>query len=465
MNTMAWKKYEEEIYRYFSDTFPETTIKYNQKIIGKYSKVKRQIDILIEGTIAGYLIRIIVDCKYFSRKVDVKEVESFSSMIEDVGANQGILITRKEFTAAAANRAYYGPRKVELDILNFDVIENYQGLVAFPYSGNHCVFLSTPLGWVIDIKNKINSIASLYQRGLTLEQAQNKCEWMYLNFWHLDKNKTFTIDDLVKAQNDGIKQIDPKAIFEYKTDIKGKCGADIKIRIATIKSYSALEVTGFIKFEEFIFFAVMFTPKEFLDRNLRKVYFLLSSCIPGNIEFDNSQVIEQLLHEIDITKSFKDKSNKYHQIGIWYVEMHDYDNALINFKKSLELFPTHFTYLKHIIDFTLSHDKDSEAIHFSSELLSFEPKNPSVPLCLIEIFLENEKENLLIKFFKDSIKQYEDLEIKGNIQFHLGHLYLTIDQNKNALDNFLLARDYFKRSLPRNHYIFRTIDKILKQVE
>lgn len=55
---MNWKKYEQEIYKYFSESYPETSIKYDQRILGKYSKVERQIDILIEGRIAGYILKI-----------------------------------------------------------------------------------------------------------------------------------------------------------------------------------------------------------------------------------------------------------------------------------------------------------------------------------------------------------------------------------------------------------------------
>ena len=74
---MNWKKYEIEILTYFQETYPETTITFDKRIIGKYSKVERQIDIFIEGEIAGYEIKIVVDCKYFSKNIDVKHIESF----------------------------------------------------------------------------------------------------------------------------------------------------------------------------------------------------------------------------------------------------------------------------------------------------------------------------------------------------------------------------------------------------
>ena len=44
---MNWRDYEKEIYEYFTQSFPGTSIKYDQKIDGRYSKVERQIDVLI----------------------------------------------------------------------------------------------------------------------------------------------------------------------------------------------------------------------------------------------------------------------------------------------------------------------------------------------------------------------------------------------------------------------------------
>ena len=75
--------------------------------MGRYSHTNRQIDVLIESYIAGKKIRLIVDGKYFNKNIDVKAVEAFISMVEDVDAKQGILITSKGFSAAAINRAYY----------------------------------------------------------------------------------------------------------------------------------------------------------------------------------------------------------------------------------------------------------------------------------------------------------------------------------------------------------------------
>jgi hypothetical protein len=57
------------------------------KITGQLSEVPRQIDILIEGNVSGIAdVAIALDCKCFSRKVDVKNVEAFLGMVKTSGS-------------------------------------------------------------------------------------------------------------------------------------------------------------------------------------------------------------------------------------------------------------------------------------------------------------------------------------------------------------------------------------------
>lgn len=219
MVIMSWKKYEKDILKYFQETYPDTNILFDQKIKGKYSKVSRQIDILVEGEIAGYQIRIAVDCKYFSKNVDVKHVESFCSMVEDIEAHQGVLITQKGFSKAAINRAHYGNQKVELDIINFDELKKFQSFTAFPYIDHFSVIIPAPFGWVLDLDDKMNSFASLHQRGLSLKEAQKRNEWMYMQFWVKDEYVN-NIDSLIEFQNENILKIDDKSKFTYNNLVK-----------------------------------------------------------------------------------------------------------------------------------------------------------------------------------------------------------------------------------------------------
>lgn len=80
---MNWKDYEKEIYQQFKDMYPTAEITYDAKVLGRYSKVDRQIDILVEDYAAGESITIMVDAKFFGKKIDVKHVESFIGMMHD----------------------------------------------------------------------------------------------------------------------------------------------------------------------------------------------------------------------------------------------------------------------------------------------------------------------------------------------------------------------------------------------
>ena len=48
-----WRAYEAEIMELLRDEYPQAQINRDQKRVGRFSKVERQIDILIEGQIAG----------------------------------------------------------------------------------------------------------------------------------------------------------------------------------------------------------------------------------------------------------------------------------------------------------------------------------------------------------------------------------------------------------------------------
>lgn len=459
---MNWKKYEKEILKYFQETYPESNILFDQKIQGKYSKVLRQIDVLIEGEIAGYQIRIAVDCKYFSKNIDVKQVESFCSMVEDIEAHQGILITQKGFSKAAINRAHYGNHKVELDIINFDELKDFQSLEALPYTGHFCVLVPAPFGWVLDLVDKINSFASLHQRGLTLKESQKRNEWMYMQFWKKEV-PDFNIDSLIETQNLNILQVDKKSKFSYNSIVKRTDGYKTKIRIAEISKYPAIEVTGFVEFEKHIFFITLFTPKELLSKNIRKLQHLLKASTPSEIKFDNTEVIKQCLETIEESKDDEEKADKYFKIGKWYKEMDDFKNSFQSYVQGIECFPTHYTYLKKIIREALMLDLSDEAVKYSGQLFEIEPKNPTSLQALIDIYFDSEKQNLLIDFFIDSIEKHNQPEILGNLNFHLGLLYFNLGIEDKADQYIEKSKEHFETVLPKNHQIFKTIKDYEKE--
>ena len=101
-----WKRFEKlvyEIQKSFSGTTASVT--HRDHIVGADSKVSREIDISIKQQIAQFPILVIVDCKDYAEPVNVKTVEEFAGLAQDVRANKGVMVSSNGFTAAAINVA------------------------------------------------------------------------------------------------------------------------------------------------------------------------------------------------------------------------------------------------------------------------------------------------------------------------------------------------------------------------
>jgi hypothetical protein len=255
------------------------------KIIGRFSKIERQIDILIEDYVAGNRIRIVVDGKFFSTKIDVKDVEMFIGMLNDCEANKGLLITQEGFSEAATKRAYYDPIDIELDILNFKDLQQFQGCGGIIHSGNHGAIIPAPFGWIIDGTRRDNMLATFYQRGISFEQAYENKEFIYVNIF----NKNDEINDLdtfIEYQRNYTVEDFPNAIIKYLPTIK-RNDTNVILREIHIGTYPTKEYTGFVEFDDFILFCVLFTPEELKKKNIKKLETILMAALPLNVNYNN----------------------------------------------------------------------------------------------------------------------------------------------------------------------------------
>ena len=106
MEDVKWKRFEKlvyEIQRSFSDTTAIVTHK--DHITGVDSRVSREIDISIKQQVAQFPILVVIDCKDYAEPVDVKTVEEFAGLAQDVRANKGVIVSSNGFTPAALNVA------------------------------------------------------------------------------------------------------------------------------------------------------------------------------------------------------------------------------------------------------------------------------------------------------------------------------------------------------------------------
>jgi hypothetical protein len=102
---MSWKTYEKQVHRHFVEKYPDEQILFDQKLVGRHSKVDRQVDVLVRSHATGRELIGVFDCKHFSRHVDVRVIDFMVGFLDDLGANYGGVVSSRGFTVAARNRA------------------------------------------------------------------------------------------------------------------------------------------------------------------------------------------------------------------------------------------------------------------------------------------------------------------------------------------------------------------------
>ncbi|SDI64316.1 restriction endonuclease [Winogradskyella thalassocola] len=129
-----WKEYEKKLYETLRQNYPDCEIEYNDSIYGIYSITERQIDFSIRGNLAGKRILGIVDTKYYNKNINVKIVESFIGMTEDVNANFGFIITNKGYSKAAKNRVKHS--NLKLDVLELNELNEIDITIDYFFNQN-----------------------------------------------------------------------------------------------------------------------------------------------------------------------------------------------------------------------------------------------------------------------------------------------------------------------------------------
>jgi hypothetical protein len=110
--TPDWKALENLVAMIQKQLSPDASVQHNVMLDGLDSETKRQIDVLVEQNIGQYTIRIVIDCKDYSKPVDVKGVEEFHGLVQDVRAHKGALVCPAGFTKSALKRAI----KLQIDL-------------------------------------------------------------------------------------------------------------------------------------------------------------------------------------------------------------------------------------------------------------------------------------------------------------------------------------------------------------
>jgi len=120
-----WKRYERGLLERLRYEFPEPHFKVHgtvasspHRVLGRLSLARRQLDAAVYRSGERAPPFLIADAKYYTRPLDVKEVEAFIGQMADVGATLGELAAPKGGSNAAKRRA--AGADVEIRIMSFD---------------------------------------------------------------------------------------------------------------------------------------------------------------------------------------------------------------------------------------------------------------------------------------------------------------------------------------------------------
>lgn len=108
----------------------------NIRMPGLRSGKARQVDVQVTGTLFGSgTATMIVDCKRYAKPVNVNHVGTFLGLVEDVGADAGLLVTTIGMSPAAQQYAD-SVRGIRFDVLSLQELASWspRGTVHFDYA-------------------------------------------------------------------------------------------------------------------------------------------------------------------------------------------------------------------------------------------------------------------------------------------------------------------------------------------
>lgn len=81
------------------------TVERNVRVPPRRGQRRRQVDVLVCGRVFGLDdVTLAVDCKAWTRRVAVGDIDKFLGFLNDVGADLGLLVSASGYSAAAKSR-------------------------------------------------------------------------------------------------------------------------------------------------------------------------------------------------------------------------------------------------------------------------------------------------------------------------------------------------------------------------
>lgn len=102
---MKWQEYQDAVAELYEQAEGIGEVTRNVSVPDRITGQPRQIDVLIEIEAKGHPLTLLVDAKFHSEPIDVRDVESVLTLAAAVGANKAIIVAANGWTEPAAKKA------------------------------------------------------------------------------------------------------------------------------------------------------------------------------------------------------------------------------------------------------------------------------------------------------------------------------------------------------------------------
>lgn len=232
MNTKEKGNLLENIVEQLCSGIKNAKVTKNAKILGKRSSDKREIDVLVEGQVGAFPVKIIVEAKNYKRPVGVEKIESLKSKLDDIGGDLGVIVCPNGFTKAARTLALSNGIKL------FEVVD--------PQLGNSDLFIPLRYIWP---SIKACSYEFIHRTIGEFSISQESSRWLF----HVDNQKLNTEQLAWHAWNRGMI---PQSAGEHTANFNAMAVSDtedpsylqyceIKIYVQVIEKYYLKLVPAF----------------------------------------------------------------------------------------------------------------------------------------------------------------------------------------------------------------------------
>lgn len=158
------------------------------------------------------------------------------------------------------------------------------------------------------------------------------------------------------------------------------------------------------------------------------------------------------------------KADAARLVGVLYKDLQQPEDALPYIKISNELVPNNYYTIRQLLDIEVALNLQKDAYQTAGQFFELNPTNPTILSEMFGIYTTHSSDSLLFPLLNAKLEQHQDdYEIVGNIYFHLGQYFISVNDVLAARRFLAYARKNFRKVFPVNHEAFKLIDDYLEK--